>query len=256
MNHASSAVKVLVAVILIASCRGVADESSLYGSVPAVRHLTGRFDPAKHELFVCLNDVGIPTNNRRHYVRREAAAALKDLYTAFRKEHPTIPFWVQSSFRGFDDQKYIWDGKWTGTIEVAGHRLNTIRDPRKRALEILKYSAMPGTSRHHWGADFDINVLNNNYFETGEGRVLYRWLTANAGRYGFCQPYTAGRSGGYSVEKWHWSYAPLAKKFLAGWNAHYRKSPGDFSREGLFCGSDLTGDLAPVYVNSIDAACE
>ena len=36
--------------------------------------------------------------------------------------------------------------------------------------EIMKYSSMPSTSRHHWGTDIDLNSLENSYFEKGEGK--------------------------------------------------------------------------------------
>jgi zinc D-Ala-D-Ala carboxypeptidase len=241
----------------IFSCSFAADDADIYGNINPDDYVTGRFNPAKHELFVSLADAGIPTNKWPHLLRREAAAALKELYAAFRKEHPKAPFWVQSSTRSFYDQKSIWDGKWNGTITVMNINLNkAMRDPLKRALEILKYSSMPGTSRHHWGTDFDLNVLDNRYFETGEGNVLYRWLRENAGRYGFCQPYTSGRSSGYNEEKWHWSYKPLAGVFLDRWNVIYRKNPENFTRKGLFNGSAEAGKLAPVYVNAINRECD
>lgn len=246
-----------IAFIALFRCSFAADDAAIYGTVPPDDYVAGRFNPAKHELFVSLADAGIPTNKWPHLLRREAAAALKELYTDFRKEHPHAPFWVQSSTRNFYDQKGIWDRKWSGAIPVMNVALNkAFKDPMKRALEILKYSSMPGTSRHHWGTDFDLNVLDNRYFENGEGKVLYRWLKEHAGRYGFCQPYTSGRRAGYNEEKWHWSYAPLAKVFLARWNSLYRNDNGQFSRTGLFSGAEKCGKLAPVYVNSIDPSCQ
>ncbi len=238
-------------------CSFAADDAETFGKISPDDYVTGRFNPAKHDLFVSLADSGIPTNKWPHLLRKEAGEALKKLYTAFHKEHPKAPFWVQSSTRNFFDQKNIWDGKWNGTITVMNVSLNkTIKDPLKRALEILKYSSMPGTSRHHWGTDFDLNVLDNRYYETGEGKVLYRWLRENAGRFGFCQPYTAGRSSGYNEEKWHWSYKPLAVVFLSRWNSLHRKNPEAFSRKGIFVGSEVAGKLAPVYVNAIDRECD
>jgi zinc D-Ala-D-Ala carboxypeptidase len=76
---------------------------------------------------------------------------------------------------------------------------------------------MPGTSRHHWGADVDFNSLNNRYFESGAGLKIYNWLVEYASEFGFCQPYTKigqGRSGGYEEEKWHWSYLPVSSVYL------------------------------------------
>jgi D-alanyl-D-alanine carboxypeptidase len=249
-------IQIILLIPLIAACRGEAGDTGIYGSVPAARYLTGRFVPAKHELFTCINDLGVPTAAGRHYLRREAAQALKEMYRDFRKAHPKEPFWVQSSTRSFDDQKYIWEGKWTGRVEVMGKRLDiAFRNPLARAREILRYSSMPGTSRHHWGTDFDLNVLVNGYYESGAGKELYRWLLANAGRYGFCQPYTAGRRDGYSEEKWHWSYAPLARKFLAGWNGMLKDDPAAFTAPGLFLGSKEAGSLAAEYANSIGSGC-
>ena len=55
---------------------------------------------------------------------------------------------------------------------------------------ILEYSSAPGTSRHHWGTDMDINALQNDYFSNkGNGAFLYEWLQKNAAKFGFCQPY-------------------------------------------------------------------
>lgn len=244
-------------ILLFCRCAFAGSDRGLYGSISPDDYVTGRFNPARHELFVALTGTGIPTNGSPHRLRREAAAALKELYAAFRKDHPAAPFWVQSSTRSFDDQKYIWESKWTGRTPVNRVNLATaVADPLKRALEILNYSSMPGTSRHHWGTDFDLNVLSDEYFTKGDGKILYRWMAEHAPRYGFCQPYTAGRRSGYREEKWHWSYAPLARPYLARWNECYRRDPGVFSRSGLFRGSDIAGTLAPVYVNSINAACE
>ena len=240
----------------MAAISNEADTHDAYGGTAPGEYLTGRFNQYRHELFVPVSKLGIPSRDAGILLRKEAALALRDLYAAFRTEHPKAPFWVQSGTRNFDDQKYIWDGKWSGKIPVFGVRLDrAVRDPLKRAREILKYSSMPGTSRHHWGTDFDVNVLTNEYYETGEGKVLYRWLAANAARYGFCQPYTAGRNRGYTEERWHWSYVPLSKKFLAGWRAWYKSNSGFFTAPKLFGGSAEAGGLAPEYVDSINPAC-
>jgi LAS superfamily LD-carboxypeptidase LdcB len=73
---------------------------------------------------------------------------------------------------------------------------------------------MPGTSRHHWGTDIDLNDLDNFTFEQGPGKKVYDWMQKHAAEYGFCQPYTVkgkDRPNGYNEEKWHWSYVPVAQ---------------------------------------------
>ncbi|HHM21379.1 MAG TPA: D-alanyl-D-alanine carboxypeptidase family protein, partial [Bacteroidetes bacterium] len=114
-------------------------------------------------------------------------------------------------------QKNIWESKWTGArkIENGTNAATNYPDPKTRALKILEYSSMPGTSRHHWGTDIDINDLDNFTFEHGKGEEVYNWLVANAARFGFCQPYTKKgkeRPHGYNEEKWHWSYIPIARQ--------------------------------------------
>ncbi|MBN1532178.1 MAG: M15 family metallopeptidase [Spirochaetes bacterium] len=222
-----------------------------YGTTDPFMYLTGRFDPYRHPLFVKLTAAGIPCRGDHHILREEAARALKLLYDDFIREHPKAPFWVQSSTRNFESQRVIWEKKWRRLGEERRFRT----DPKARGLSILTYSSMPGTSRHHWGTEVDLNVLRNDYFERGEGRVLYQWLLKNAHRYGFCQPYGAGRNEGYSEERWHWSYMPLSRDFLAHWNRLYDGNGGFFVRKGLFSGSEQLGVLAPVYVNGISECC-
>jgi len=144
-------------------------------------------------------------------------------FDAFRKMHGAamddgIELRIISAYRDFFHQKRIWENKWNGVQILTGNiNASTLSDSTERALEILKFSAMPGTSRHHWGTDIDINSLNNSYFESGKGKAEYEWLKENAGKYGFCQPYThRSKRGnkGYEEEKWHWSYIPVASVYL------------------------------------------
>ena len=149
------------------------------------------------------------------YLRRAAYNAFQEMRAAAQADGITLT--ILSATRDFNHQKRIWEDKWYGRMALHGNILATdIVDHRQRALEILRFSAMPGTSRHHWGTDIDMNSLVNSYFESGEGKRVYEWLLENAAEYGFCQPYTKHgneRTGGYEEEKWHWSYMPLANSF-------------------------------------------
>ncbi|HNU90329.1 MAG TPA: M15 family metallopeptidase [Spirochaetota bacterium] len=228
----------------------------LYCGMDAASYLTGRFEPEREGCFVEISALGIPVMGGRQYLRREAAEALARMFRDFRKAHPGAEFVVRSSTRTWGHQKAIWEDKWFGRTPVGGVRLNkTVADPAKRAAIILEYSSMPGTSRHHWGTDFDLQELNNSYYETGRGAVLYRWLVANAGSYGFCRPYTAGRKAGYREEKWHWSYLPLAKRLLSDWVRLFKDDPGKITASDGFAGSESCVHLAPIFVESINDFC-
>lgn len=141
------------------------------------------------------------------YLRKETYRAFMEMHAAAKKEGVNIS--IISATRTFDAQKVIWEKKWV--------RADYIKYPSsQRVKEIMKYSSMPGTSRHHWGTDIDINSLENKYFLSGEGKKTYEWMVRNANKYGFYQTYTAKQNGrtGYEEEKWHWSYMPLAQPML------------------------------------------
>jgi zinc D-Ala-D-Ala carboxypeptidase len=249
---------ILVAAVACSICCAIYGNDSgaeIYGKTQPKEYLSGEFKPSEHPLFVSLQKIGVPTDGKEHYLRKEAAQALFKMYKAFSKKYPEADFYVRSSTRNWYDQKAIWESKWEGRTLVNGKQLNTaIPDHLKRAMKILEYSSMPGTSRHHWGTDFDLCELKNEYYESGDGMVLYEWLNNNAESFGFCRPYTAGRKSGYREEKWHWSYAPLSKIFLTDWIRIF----GDnkyLSGAGLFPGSEKAGRLASVYVNSINDEC-
>lgn len=178
--------------------------------------VTGKFDPKAHPSFVKIDS---------NYADRQGLFLQKMTYESFKKMHAAaknegIDLIIRSATRNFDYQKGIWERKWTGTTKIENGKNASIAYPiaNRRALKILEYSSMPGTSRHHWGTDIDLNNFENDYFETGEGLKIYTWLVENAAQYGFCQVYTekgSERPNGYNEEKWHWSYLPIASKLSA-----------------------------------------
>lgn len=185
----------------------------------SMEYLMGRFDPATHPDFVSVDPKY--TDGAGYYLRRDAYESFRRMWDAAAADE--IRLTIISATRNFDRQKQIWEAKWTGRrkIENGANAAEKYPDPRVRALKILEYSSMPGTSRHHWGTDIDLNDLDNYTFEHGQGRQVYEWLQAHAAEYGYCQPYTAKgphRPEGYNEEKWHWSYAPVSRQLtrLAG----------------------------------------
>jgi len=168
-------------------------------------YLLGQIDPATSDLFVQIAPKYL-LFNQVQYMRKEAYAAYSAMADAALKDGISLK--IRSATRTFSVQKYIWENKWK--------TLGNISEEEKANI-ILQYSSMPGTSRHHWGTDVDINSLSPNYFTYGQGKKEYDWLVTNAEKYGFFQPYTAyseARPTGYKEEKWHWSYRPIAEKCL------------------------------------------
>lgn len=145
------------------------------------------------------------------FLRNEVLEAYLELHK--NAEDEGIKLVVISATRPFNHQKSIWDRKWARTQYMGWQNIEKARD-------ILKYSSMPGTSRHHWGTDLDLNALENSYFETDEGLKVYDFLERCGGELGFTQVYTDKSKGrtGYEEEKWHWSYMPVSSLMLEDFN--------------------------------------
>lgn len=136
-----------------------------------------------------------------------------------------IDLWPRSSFRDFEAQLSIWNGKWSGERPIfnrQGQLLAREQLSDADAIEaILCWSAVPGGSRHHWGSDVDVidtasvppgytvQLVPAEYGPQGIFAPLTAWLDANMQRFGFFRPYRQDR-GGVSPEPWHLSYAPVS----------------------------------------------
>jgi len=143
---------------------------------------------------------------------------------------------VASAFRTFKAQLTLWNAKANGQRHVLDEAGNPIDlrplSPEQKLAKLLRWSALPGASRHHWGTDLDVydaaalpilqhnSALPSRYTvkltlresQTIFGR-FHGWLTENMGRCGFFRPY-AEDLGGVGMEPWHLSYAPVAEPYF------------------------------------------
>lgn len=138
-----------------------------------------------------------------------------------------------SSFRDFERQKAIWNLKANGekaVLDSNGRAIDILALPElERVHAIMRWSALPGASRHHWGTDLDIydaSALSDGQEfsllveETVSGGVfypMYTWLEsyfAESKNKDFFRPYDIDR-GGVAIEPWHLSYAPLSHDYQA-----------------------------------------
>jgi len=199
-------------------------------------YLMGKFEPTQNEHFVVVpTEYGV--NDYPMYLRKETLDAFLKMAETAKKDG--IELKIASATRNFDSQKIIWENKWNGVLLADGKNLfKNFPDELERFKKILEYSSVPGTSRHHWGTDIDINDSTPSYFKTEKGEKEYAWLVKNAPLFGFCQSYTLkgqDRPTGYYEEKWHWSYLPLAKIFTEEY-------------KNLIKEEDITGFLGDKYV--------
>lgn len=211
--------------------------------------LLGKYDPATHEDFMI-----IP----KAYASREGMLIQKKVWESFRKMHEEaqragVALTIVSATRNHDYQKGIWEKKWNA--KAAAYKSPLSADDKVAiARDILKFSSMPGTSRHHWGTDIDLNDLEPEYFKKGPGKKVYDWLKKNAGAYGFCQTYTPKSWGreGYEEESWHWSYMPLSDNYLKEYIRQVKLE--DIC---CFAGSEAAVrlDVINIFVKGINPGC-
>ena len=72
--------------------------------------------------------------------------------------------------------------------------------------EILSVNAAPGHSEHHTGRAVDIASPGSRPLtEEFEASDAFRWLQANAAKYGFSMSYPRDNPAGFVYEPWHWA---------------------------------------------------
>ncbi|MFQ6371028.1 M15 family metallopeptidase [Shewanella sp. YIC-542] len=165
----------------------------------------------------------------KHTFLLEAATAQAFSKMQMAARHDGIVLEVASAHRSFQRQLHIWNGKARGERPLLNANAEPIADirqlpPNELLQTILLWSALPGTSRHHWGTDIDLfdnsqlqraqlQLVNHEYQPGGPCFAMHQWLSAHAQRFGFFRPFQAGLSG-TSAELWHYSYHPVAEQRL------------------------------------------
>ncbi|MCG9583213.1 M15 family metallopeptidase [Vibrio tubiashii] len=135
---------------------------------------------------------------------------------------------IASGFRDFDRQAKIWNNKMSGKSDILDSESQVIKaeflSEAEKVMAILRWSALPGGSRHHWGTDFDVfdrdslpqgETLKLEPWEylTGHQKAFYNWLSRNLHDYEFFFPY-AQDLGGVAAEPWHISHQAVSEQCL------------------------------------------
>lgn len=218
-----------------------------------INYLTGRYEASS--VHTELKDI---SGTKNHYLLPEVAKQWTAMVAAYEREKSKDSkqsIFLVSSFRSFNQQKSIWEAKYSGQRKMR----ETVKGktPEEIVDLILEFSSAPGTSRHHWGTDLDLNALENSYFEKGgKGFEIYSWLSANAKRFGFCQPYNAKslrNNKGYEEEKWHWSYKPISSSLRKMWISEYQSKSLQLSG---YNGVEIMNSKALDYVSEISSECK
>jgi len=161
-----------------------------------------------------------------HLLHREVVVAYRALIEKAAGEG--IALRMASGFRSFDRQLAIWNAKARGERPVVDSEgkplaIATLSE-REQVFAILRWSALPGASRHHWGSDVDIwdsaavgddyqlQLTSDEYAAGGPFEHCSRWLDElmTNGNTGFFRPNKGAKKDGVAAEPWHLSFRPLA----------------------------------------------
>ena len=111
-------------------------------------------------------------------------------------EKDGIKLFIMSSFRPYSMQKRLYDDYVTQSGKA----------------DADTYSARPGSSEHQIGDTVDLNLVDQSFENTKEGK----WLDENAAKHGFIMRYPKGKDKitGYIFEPWHFKFVgkELAEK--------------------------------------------
>lgn len=159
-------------------------------------------------------------------VHKDSIQALQDMQQAAAMDGISIQ--IASAYRGFERQMLIWNAKARGERDCLDDEGNCIDIEELSPLEvvtaIMRFSALPGASRHHWGSDLDVydsaalpdgyqlQLLASEYREGGPFHALHLWLRERGEEFGFARPYQLDR-GGIAPEPWHISHQPVSQRY-------------------------------------------
>ena len=169
----------------------------------------------------------------KHYLQAEVVEAFLALQAAAKQAGFNLQ--PASTYRDFKRQLSIWNAKFEGQRKVhddAGNPINVNKlDEWQKIQAILRWSAVPGMSRHHWGTEIDIfdpDLLPEGktlqlepweYQEGGYFAPLAEWLHQHAAEFGFYFPFDGIYNTQVGFEPWHISYQSISARYEKQFNA-------------------------------------
>jgi LAS superfamily LD-carboxypeptidase LdcB len=161
-----------------------------------------------------------------HWLHKDAANAIKQLQRLALQQGFDLR--LASSYRSFSRQLQIWNEKYQGMrpcYDPLGQEIKMhILPPLERIKAICHFTAIPGTSRHHWGTDIDIydanaitrselQLIEPEYNSNGPCGPMHDWLQTSALELGFIYPYTELNQLDIANEPWHLSFQTVARPY-------------------------------------------
>ncbi|MEM6400090.1 MAG: M15 family metallopeptidase [Cyanobacteria bacterium P01_D01_bin.116] len=137
--------------------------------------------------------IAVNVSGRRIRLRKSAGDKFEQMVRDARKAGVRLT--PISGFRSVEEQEKLF--------------FNISRQRNQTPAERASVSAPPGHSEHHTGYAVDIGdatVPATNLSTKFENTKAFKWLEANAARYGFELSFPKDNPQGVSYEPWHWRF--------------------------------------------------
>ncbi|MGL5334855.1 MAG: M15 family metallopeptidase [Enterovibrio sp.] len=200
-----------------------------------------------------------------HRVHKEIKRDLQQLSDAAKLAG--FDFAIASGFRDFSRQLAIWNCKFSGQRPLLDENSKPLNlenlSEKDKIFAILRWSALPGASRHHWGTDLDVYARNllakdqplklePSIYLSGAQAPFYKWLTVHAPQYGFFFVYGKDQ-GGVAFEPWHISHYKTAAPMLQAFDLAKLRSTLD--NADILGKQTLLDQLELIYQRFINNIC-
>ena len=213
--------------------------------------------------------ISVEQGGRRFLLHKDAV----DAFFTLKKMAAIEGFDLQlvSAYRDFHRQQKIWQAKAQGLrmlLNAQGEVLDfhSLSD-KQRMQAMMRWSAVPGLSRHHWGCDMDVfdaaamsidqvELVPSEVEGDGPCAALHEWLDEKIDgnlSCGFYRPYHRD-SGGIAPERWHLSYLPLASTYMQPFNQAALLALWKQSEIAFY--DLLKSDLEAILSNFVDLSVE
>jgi D-alanyl-D-alanine carboxypeptidase len=155
-------------------------------SLQALGERALRCYPEAEQLVIAVTD----PDGRDHWLTPEAAESWRQMCAAASAQGLNIR--IVSAFRSIARQAEIIRAKL---------------DQGQSLESILCVNAPPGFSEHHTGRAIDVTTDGVAALEREfEATPAFRWLSANAGKFGFALSFPEHNPSGFDYEPWHWCF--------------------------------------------------
>lgn len=125
-----------------------------------------------------------------------AVDSLVEMITAAKKDG--FKKWqITDAYRSNEQQQGLWDARYQSYIEEGMTQERATRATNNRVAKV-------GTSDHHTGLSFDLNIPGQSFKYTDE----FQWILKHGWEYGFVLRFPEGKENytGVSYEPWHVRY--------------------------------------------------